>query len=82
MDGPLGVRRVSRKFNLTIDLENAAFGEPDAEWSRNFEIVRILKKVAVTLYERGELPGIVDINGNTVGTVEITGIENGSQNHD
>jgi len=75
VDGALGVRRMSRKFNLTIDLENAAFGEPDAEWSRNFQIGRILKNVAVTLEERGELPGIVDLNGNTVGKVEITGIQ-------
>ena len=55
-----------KKITITIDaLGNDAFAE-----NGEYEISRILRKLADQL-EEGEMPGkLRDINGNTVGVVE------------
>lgn len=50
-------------FELTLDLDNAAFDEPQT----GAEIARILREVAV-LVDGGRMAGpLRDVNGNTVG---------------
>ena len=52
-------------FTLTIETDNAAFGEPG-----NFEhgeVARLLHKVAHTVAAGFTEGSIIDLNGNTVG---------------
>lgn len=62
-------------FTLTIDTDNAAFGEDD-DLDRADEVARILHQLADHLGEAvGFLPAgdaVRDINGNTVGRWELT----------
>lgn len=63
------------KFNLSIDLENAAFSadiEGDSNARNALEVSRILSQLANRLYmeatiSRGNIGNLRDANGNTVG---------------
>jgi hypothetical protein len=57
-----------KKITITIEnLENSAFQEGNL----NFEIARILKKLAAKI-ENGNIPEkILDINGNKVGNIDV-----------
>lgn len=63
-------------FQLTIDCENAAFGDDDPDaWAR--EVARILVATAQRLVESSHTEAIAgtrrvrDINGNHVGTYRV-----------
>ena len=56
-----------KRFTLTFDMGNAAFDDDAMP-----EVVRILDAVK-SRYENGEVSGgIMDVNGNTVGSFKTT----------
>ncbi len=61
------------KFTLTIDMDNAAFGEDDN--ARSDEVARILRKYATYFDSMGlgsHSGAIHDFNGNIVGSWEVS----------
>jgi hypothetical protein len=58
-------------ITITIKTENAAF----QDGNRTAEVARILHKMAVELStaDRFQFAKVYDINGNSVGTVHLTG---------
>lgn len=58
---------------IRIDCDNAAFGEDEAEKSQGLEVARILNKLADEIESGGLSDGfnLRDINGNTVGSMDI-----------
>jgi len=59
---------MNRRFRLTIQCDNAAFEDEEAE------IARILRRVAADVAEQGDTSGVcLDINGNVVGTFNFLG---------
>jgi hypothetical protein len=57
------------KFVLKINLENDAFFY--APWGRSQELARLLRAVADKVERDEDVSTILDINGNTVGKVEM-----------
>jgi hypothetical protein len=58
------------KFSLTVEMDNAAFGDCDQEAAE--ELARILRKVANRIESNPIEPGaIMDINGNKVGEAGV-----------
>lgn len=59
------------KLNISITMDNAAFSE-----SPELEVARILADLAVKVERQGISPGaeysVRDINGNKVGTAQVT----------
>ena len=53
------------KFRCEFDMDNAAFENPD-------EAARLLRKIADRVTIQEDSGNIRDINGNTVGTWEVT----------
>lgn len=65
------------KFTLTINCDNAAFGDPDDnrhnESTAAIEVSRILRHASVKIRGTGCLGGrVMDVNGNTVGKYEVS----------
>lgn len=59
------------RFTLTIDCDNAAFGEDDADLFN--EVAWIIRKQAEAM-DAGMQPNTLrDSNGNTVGSANFTG---------
>lgn len=59
-------------ITIKISTDNAAF-----EMDRDTEIARILERLAADWYSVGDGTKIRDINGNTVGSVTLTGKDRG-----
>ena len=57
------------KFTMQIESENAAF-EPDAEGIN--EVARIVSQLANDLCEGRTQGALLDVNGNRVGSFEVT----------
>ncbi len=59
------------KATIKIEMDNAAFEEENGR-----EIARILRKLAARVENQNVMDGyqfpLIDVNGNKVGTVEIT----------
>lgn len=62
------------RFILEIQCDNAAFGEDDA--TRGIELARILRhtanRLAATGFSAGSTRKLSDVNGNTVGSFELS----------
>lgn len=57
---------MTRRFTLSVDMDNAAFGDGPGDWPP--ELARILRDVAVRVVRQETDGAIRDINGNRVGT--------------
>jgi O-succinylbenzoate synthase len=61
------------KLKIEINMDNAAFGDGDA----GAEVARILRRLADKYESYGDMANIenviLDINGNKVGRVKVTG---------
>ena len=63
-----------KRIIITIETENAAFGEDGANGVDGaYEVARILERLAKETRENGEVSGrpLRDSNGNSVGTVSV-----------
>ena len=64
-----------KKITITIKTGNAAFCDTNGDHAPGFELARILRGLARTLSydpsERDYPEVLIDINGSTVGTIEI-----------